>query len=57
MRHPRLEPILCTRSLFYAPFHQVDCPDRRYRYLQYGQLIASGRSLRQIGVPNFVDRP
>ena len=40
-RHPRLAEIFAPRSLFFAPFHQVDRPDRRYPYDQYGQLIAS----------------
>jgi endonuclease/exonuclease/phosphatase family metal-dependent hydrolase len=31
------------RSLFFAPFHQVDRPDRRYPYRQYGQLTATSR--------------
>jgi endonuclease/exonuclease/phosphatase family metal-dependent hydrolase len=35
------------RSLFFAPFHQVDQPDRRYPYRQYGQLIASGRHIER----------
>jgi endonuclease/exonuclease/phosphatase family metal-dependent hydrolase len=39
--HPAFAPALAGRSLFYAPFHQVDCPDRRYPYRRYGQLTAS----------------
>jgi endonuclease/exonuclease/phosphatase family metal-dependent hydrolase len=39
--HPALAPALAGRSLFYAPFHQVDAPDRRYPYRRYGQLSAS----------------
>lgn len=54
LRHPRLEPILRTRSLFYAPFHQVDVPDRRYRYLGYGQIIASRRRLEN---PRVLELP
>jgi endonuclease/exonuclease/phosphatase family metal-dependent hydrolase len=54
VRHPRLEPVLAPRSLFYAPFHQVDLPDRRYRYLQYGQLIASGCPLAD---PHVLELP
>jgi endonuclease/exonuclease/phosphatase family metal-dependent hydrolase len=44
-RHPRLAGVFGVRTLFFAPFHQVDRPDRRYRYRQYGQLIASARTL------------
>jgi endonuclease/exonuclease/phosphatase family metal-dependent hydrolase len=33
------------RSLVFAPFHQVDRPDRRYPYRQYGQLVASARRI------------
>lgn len=50
VRHPRLDSTLGSRSRFYAPFHQVDIPDRRYRYLQYGQLVASSRALRGVRV-------
>jgi endonuclease/exonuclease/phosphatase family metal-dependent hydrolase len=32
---------MANRSWFFAPFHQVQRPDRRYPYRQYGQLIAS----------------
>jgi endonuclease/exonuclease/phosphatase family metal-dependent hydrolase len=38
------------RSLFFAPFHQVDRPDRRYPYRQYGQLTASGRHIENEAV-------
>jgi len=41
LRHPALAPVLAGRSLFFAPFHQVDTPDRRYPYRRYGQLSAS----------------
>jgi endonuclease/exonuclease/phosphatase family metal-dependent hydrolase len=41
LHHPALAPALAGRSLFYAPFHQVDTPDRRYPYRCYGQLSAS----------------
>ncbi len=41
LHHPALAPALAGRSLFYAPFHQVDTPDRRYPYRRYGQLSAS----------------
>lgn len=40
-RSSDLEGVFSGRGLFYAPFHQVDLPDRRYPYRQYGQLIAS----------------
>lgn len=39
--HPRLEDVMANRSWFFAPFHQVERPDRRYPYRLYGQLIAS----------------
>jgi hypothetical protein len=39
--HPRLESLMASRTLFYAPFHQVDRPDRFYSSRQYGQLIAT----------------
>jgi endonuclease/exonuclease/phosphatase family metal-dependent hydrolase len=45
VRSRELEPELTGRSLFFAPFHRVDRPDRRYRYEQYGQLIASARRI------------
>ena len=47
LRHPRLAGVFAARTLFYAPFHQVDLPDRRYRFRRYGQLIASARTLRE----------
>jgi endonuclease/exonuclease/phosphatase family metal-dependent hydrolase len=46
-RHPRLVGVFDARTRFYAPFHQVDRPDRRYRFRRYGQLIASARILRE----------
>ncbi len=52
--HPRLEPMLARRTLFYAPFHQVDRPDRRYSSRQYGQLIASTVALE---APRVVELP
>ena len=54
MNHPRLEPFLAPRILFYAPFHQVDRPDRRYSSRQYGQLIASAVALE---APRVVELP
>jgi endonuclease/exonuclease/phosphatase family metal-dependent hydrolase len=42
------------RTLFYAPFHQVAWPNRRYRFRQYGQLIASARPLRD---PRVLEMP
>lgn len=33
--------LFAHRHLFFAPFHQVDRPDRRYPFRLYGQLIAS----------------
>ena len=51
---PRLDPILAPRTLFYAPFHQVDRPDRRYSSRQYGQLIASAHTLE---APRVVELP
>lgn len=39
--HPAFAPALAGRNLFFAPFHQVDSPDRRYPYRRYGQLSAS----------------
>jgi endonuclease/exonuclease/phosphatase family metal-dependent hydrolase len=45
VRLPRLAPIMGRSSLFWAPFHQVDRPDQRYRFRAYGQLIASTRAL------------
>ena len=45
VRLPRLAPIMGRSSLFWAPFHQVDRPDQRYRFRAYGQLIASIRAL------------
>jgi endonuclease/exonuclease/phosphatase family metal-dependent hydrolase len=44
----RLPPLVNTftgRTLFYAPFHQVEWPNRRYRFRRYGQLIASASVL------------
>lgn len=35
------EELFAGRDLFFAPFHQVDRPDRRYPYRLYGQLTAS----------------
>lgn len=45
LRRPDLGRVLADRSLFFAPFHQVERPDRRYPYRQYGQLIASTRRM------------
>lgn len=45
VRSRELEPVLGGRSLFFAPFHRVGRPDRRYPYEQYGQLIASARRI------------
>ena len=53
-RHPRLANIFAPRSLFFAPFHQVDLPDRRYPYDRYGQLIASARLMRE---PRVIELP
>jgi len=52
--HPRLEPLLAARTLFYAPFHQVERPDRRYSSRQYVQLIASALALE---APRVVELP
>ena len=38
--------IFAGRDLFFAPFHQVDRPDRRYPYRLYGQLTASTCPMR-----------
>jgi len=54
LSHPRLVPLLAARTLFYAPFHQVDRPDRRYSSRQYGQLIASAVALE---APRVVELP
>jgi endonuclease/exonuclease/phosphatase family metal-dependent hydrolase len=54
LRDPHLERIFKPRTLFFAPFHQVDRPDRRYRYGSYGQLIASARALQ---APRVVELP
>jgi len=35
------ESVFRHRSVFFAPFHQVADPDRRYRFQQYGQIIAT----------------
>jgi endonuclease/exonuclease/phosphatase family metal-dependent hydrolase len=35
------ESVFRQRSVFYAPFHQVETPDRRYRFHRYGQIIAT----------------
>jgi endonuclease/exonuclease/phosphatase family metal-dependent hydrolase len=40
-----LAALFANRALFYAPFHQVEWPNRRYRFRHYGQLIASSRAL------------
>jgi endonuclease/exonuclease/phosphatase family metal-dependent hydrolase len=53
-RHPRLAKIFAPRSLFFAPFHQVDRPDRRYPYDRYGQLIASARLMLE---PRVIELP
>jgi endonuclease/exonuclease/phosphatase family metal-dependent hydrolase len=37
--------LFAGRTLFYAPFHQVEWPNRRYSHRRYGQLIASARAL------------
>ena len=54
VRHPRLEGILAARTLFFAPFHQVDRPDRRYPSRLYGQLIASAKTLQS---PHVIELP
>jgi endonuclease/exonuclease/phosphatase family metal-dependent hydrolase len=54
LNHPRLEPLLAPRALFYAPFHQVDRPDRFYSSRQYGQLIASATAVES---PRVVELP
>jgi len=54
LSHPRLEGFLAARTLFYAPFHQVDRPDRFYSSRQYGQLIASAVALES---PRVVELP
>lgn len=38
--------LFAGRDLFFAPFHQVDRPDRRYPYRLYGQLTASTCPMR-----------
>jgi len=53
-RHPQLAKIFAPRSLFFAPFHQIDRPDRRYPYDRYGQLIASARLMRE---PRVIELP
>lgn len=53
-RQPPLADVLAGRTLFYAPFHQVEWPKRRYRFRRYGQLIASSRELRH---PRVVELP
>ena len=53
-RHSHLAAVFAARTLLYAPFHQVDRPDRRYRYRRYGQLIASARTLRD---PRVLELP
>jgi len=35
------EPVFQNSSIFFAPFHQVERPDRRYRFHRYGQIIAT----------------
>jgi endonuclease/exonuclease/phosphatase family metal-dependent hydrolase len=45
LRRPGLRRVFADRSLFFAPFHQVERPDRRYPHRQYGQLIASTRRM------------
>jgi endonuclease/exonuclease/phosphatase family metal-dependent hydrolase len=52
--HPRLEHLLAPRTLLFAPFHQVDRPDRFYSSRQYGQLIASAVGLES---PRVVELP
>jgi endonuclease/exonuclease/phosphatase family metal-dependent hydrolase len=54
LRHPRLEGVFGGRTLFYAPFHRVERPNRRYRFRRYGQLIASARALRD---PTVLELP
>ncbi len=54
LSHPRFEPFFAARTLFFAPFHQVDRPDRRYSSRQYGQLIASAPAL---DAPRVVELP
>lgn len=38
--------LFAGRDLFFAPFHQVDRPDRRYPHPLYGQLTASTCPMR-----------
>jgi endonuclease/exonuclease/phosphatase family metal-dependent hydrolase len=45
---------MAARTLFYAPFHQVDRPDRRYSSRRYGQLIASALALES---PRVIELP
>lgn len=54
LRHPRLKTTLSARSIFWAPFHQVDRPNRRYRFPAYGQLIASACALTE---PQVIELP
>lgn len=42
--------VFAGQALFFAPFHQVEWPNRRYRYHHYGQLIASTRALQNLRV-------
>jgi endonuclease/exonuclease/phosphatase family metal-dependent hydrolase len=53
-RRPPLRDVLAGCSLFYAPFHQVEWPNRRYRFRSYGQLVASTRALQH---PRVVELP
>jgi endonuclease/exonuclease/phosphatase family metal-dependent hydrolase len=53
-RQPPLRDLFDGRTLFYAPFHQVERPNRRYRFCSYGQLIVSTRTLRN---PRVLELP
>jgi endonuclease/exonuclease/phosphatase family metal-dependent hydrolase len=53
-RQPPLADVFADRTLFYAPFHQVQWPNRRYRFRHYGQLIVSVRLLLD---PRVVELP
>jgi endonuclease/exonuclease/phosphatase family metal-dependent hydrolase len=53
-QQPPVADLLAGRSLFYAPFHQVQWPNRRYRFRHYGQLIASSCTLLN---PRVVELP
>jgi len=53
-RQPPREDVFAGRTLFYAPFHIVEWPNRRYRFHRYGQLIASTRQLHD---PRVLELP